>query len=53
MKNFTANNFSGQGEKISKRYIQPVKAITVKFLVWEDTTLKQLHPFELISKAST
>jgi len=25
--------FSGQGEKISMQYIQPVKAITVKFLV--------------------
>jgi len=39
--------FSGQGEKNSIRHIQPVKAITVKFLVWENTTRKQLHPHEL------
>jgi len=24
-----------------------VKAITVKFLVWENTTCKELHPHEL------
>jgi len=53
VENFTANYFSGQGKKISIRYIQPVKAITVKFLVWENTTLKELHPLELTSKAST
>jgi len=35
------------------QYIQPVKAITVKFLVWENTTRKELHSLELTSKAST
>jgi len=29
------------------------KAITVKFLVWENTTLKELHPLELTSKVTT
>jgi len=36
--------FPGPGEKISIQYIQPVKAITVKFLVWENTTRKKVHP---------
>jgi len=30
-----------------------VKAITVKFLVWENTTRKELHPLELTSKTTT
>jgi len=29
-----------------------VKAITVKLLVWENTTRKELQPLELISKAT-
>ena len=30
-----------------------VKAITVTFLVWENTTCKELHPLELTSKVTT
>jgi len=30
-----------------------VKSITVKFLVWENTTRKELQPLELISKVTT
>ena len=30
-----------------------VKAIATKFLVWEKTTRKELHPFELTSKVIT
>jgi len=30
-----------------------IKAITIKFLVWEKTTRKKLHPLELTSKATT
>jgi len=30
-----------------------VKAITVKFIVWKNTTRKELHPFELTSKVTT
>jgi len=30
-----------------------VKAITVKFLIWEKTTRKELHPIELTSKVTT
>ena len=44
--------FLGQGEQISMQYIHPVKAITVKFLVWENTTRKELQPLEL-SKITT
>jgi len=29
-----------------------VKAITIKFPVWENTTRKELHPLELTSKVS-
>jgi len=29
-----------------------VKAITVKFLVWENTTRKELHPLELTKKVT-
>ena len=54
VENFTANSvFQGKVKKISIQYIQPVKAITVKFLVWENTTRKKLHPFELKSKVTT
>jgi len=42
--------FPGQGEKISIQYIQTVKAITVNFLVWENTTRKKLHPLELTAR---
>ena len=45
--------FQGKVKKFSIQYIQPVKAITVKFLVWENTTHKEPHSFELTSKAST
>jgi len=51
--NFTANSFPGRGEKISMQYIQPVKAFTVKFLVRENTTRKELHRLELASKVTT
>ena len=30
-----------------------VKAITIKFLVWENTTRKELQPLELTSKVTT
>jgi len=30
-----------------------VKEITVKFLVWENTTRKELQPLELTSKVTT
>jgi len=30
-----------------------VKTIAVKFLVWENTTRKELHPFELTCKVTT
>ena len=30
-----------------------VTAITIKFLVWEKTTRKELHPLELTSKVTT
>jgi len=30
-----------------------LKAITVKFFVWEKTTRKELQPFELTSKVTT
>jgi len=48
--NFTANSSRARMNKISIEYIQPGKAITVKFLVWENTTRKKLHPLELTSK---
>jgi len=31
----------------------PAKAITVKFLVWENTARRELHPLELTSKVTT
>jgi len=45
--------FSGQGEKILVQCIQLVKAITVKFLVRENTTRKELHRLEIASKVTT
>ena len=33
--------------------LQLVKAITAKFLVWENTTRKELHPLVLTSKVTT
>ena len=54
MENFTANSvFQGKVKKISIQYIQPVNAVTLKFLVWENTTRKKLHPLELTSKITT
>jgi len=54
MENFTAKSvFQGKVKKFSIRYIQPVKAITIKFLVWENTTRKELHPLGLTSKITT
>jgi len=51
---FTANSvFQGKVKKFSILYIQPIKAITVTFLVWENTTGKKLHPLELTSKLTT
>ena len=53
VKNFTANSgFQGKVKKFSIQYIQPVNAITVKFLVRENTTRKRLQPLEL-SKVTT
>ena len=49
---FTTNCFSGQGEIIFIQYIQPVKAITLMFLVRENNTRKELHRLELTSKCS-
>ena len=40
-------------KNVSIQYIQAVKAITVTFLVWENTTRKELHPLELTSKVTT
>ena len=54
VENFTANSvFQGKVKKFSIRYIQPVQAITAKFLVRENTTRKELHPLELTSKVTT
>jgi len=40
-------------KKFSIKYIQAVKAITVKFLVRESTTREELHPLVLTSKVTT
>jgi len=54
VKNFTANSlFQGKVKQFSIQYIQPVKAISVKFLVRQNTTRKGLHPLELTSKVTT
>jgi len=37
---------------IEVAYIFAVKAITVTFLVWENTTRKELQPLELTSKVT-
>jgi len=48
---FTANSvFQGKVKIFLIRYIQPVKAITLMFLVRENTTLEELHRLELTSK---
>jgi len=45
VKNLRANSvFPGKVKKFCIQYIQPVKAITVKFLVGENTARKELHP---------
>ena len=36
-----------------KNIFASVKAITVKFLVWENTTRKEFHPLELTRKVTT
>jgi len=47
VKIFRANSvFQGKVKNISIRYMQPVKAIIVKFLVRENTTRKELHHFK-------
>ena len=54
VENFTVNSvFQGKVKKFSIQYIQPVKAFTLKFLVLENTTRKELHPLELTSKVTT
>ena len=54
VENFTANSvFQGKVKKISIQRIQPVNAITLRFLLWENTTRKKLHPLELTSKITT
>jgi len=54
VENVTANSvFQGKVKKISIQCIQPIKAITVKFLVWENRTRKKLHPLELTCKVTT
>ena len=54
VENFTATLFFRERCKIfSMQYIQAVKAITVKFLVRENATRKELHPLELTSKVTT
>ena len=54
VENFTANSgFQDNVKNVLIQYIQPVKAITVKFLVRENTTRKELHRLELTSKVTT
>ena len=54
VENFTANSvFQDNVIKILIQYIQPAKAITVKFLVRENTPRKELHRLELTSKVTT
>jgi len=48
LKHFRANSvFQGKVKKFSIQYIQPVKAITAKFLVRKNTTRKRLQTLEL------
>jgi len=50
---FTANCvFQGKVKIFLIQYIQPVKAITLMFLVIENTTRKELHRLELTSKVT-
>jgi len=37
----------------SRIFLHHLKAIAVKFLVWENTLRKELHPLELTSKVTT
>jgi len=54
VKNFKANSiFQRKVKNFSIQYIRLVKAITVKFLVRENTTRKELQPLEVTSKATT
>jgi len=54
VENFTANSvFQDKVKKYSIQYIQPVKAITIQFLVRENPTRKDLNPLELTSKVTT
>jgi len=55
VENFTASSvFQGKVEKISIQYIQPVKAITVKFLVWRTQHARNFTPLsEQASKVTT
>jgi len=54
VENFTANSiFQGKVRKCSVQCIQPVKAITITFLIWDNTTRKELHPLELTSTVTT
>jgi len=49
VENFTASSvFQEKVKKFSIQYIQPVKAITVKFLVRDNTTRKELHPLSKV-----
>jgi len=48
---FTANAvFPGKVKNFSNKIHSARKAITVKFIVRENTTRKELHPLELTSK---
>ena len=54
VENFWANSaFQDKVKNFLIQYIQAVKAITVKFLVRENTTSKDLHRLELTSKVTT
>jgi len=51
---YRANSvFLGKVKKFSIQYIKKAKAISLKFLVRENTTRKELHPLELTSKVTT
>jgi len=53
MEIFTASSVFQDKVKIFLiQYIQPVKAITLMFLVRENTTRKELHRLELTSKVT-
>ena len=51
---FTANSvFQGKVKIFLIQYMQSVKAITLMFLVRENTTRKELHRLQLTSKVTT